>query len=115
MTSRRTILGLLLCLVLLACGVGLIFLANSHKPTLTLARFEEVKAGMARREIIALVGLPSRDVNIDGWPLESTWLCEEANLLVEFDDADIATEIYIIPLPKNQPTFIERIRYWLGL
>jgi len=50
MTRRRVLCGLLLASAVLACGVGVLWLAS--RPGATRARLEQVKPGMSREEAI---------------------------------------------------------------
>jgi hypothetical protein len=44
------------------------------------------------------------------------WLCDEGELLVEFDDNGMAKDVHIFRvIPFGRPTIAERIREWAGL
>ena len=124
MTRRRVLCGLLLLSAVLACFAGWLLIA-SHSRSMR-ARFEQVKEGMTRGEVIRTVGAPAgdysgRDVILTGWSGRSweheTWVCEDGELLVRFDAAGMATEVVVLDVedPLGPPTLTERIRRWLGL
>src|SRR5262245_1191144 len=124
MTRRRALCGLLLATTVLACGVGTLWLVNARR--VTRSRFERVKEGMSREEVIRTVGGPpgdyaGRDVILSGFPGRSqdyeTWVCADGELLVLFDGAGTATDIAVLDVedPLGRPTLTERIRRWLGL
>jgi hypothetical protein len=120
MTRRRVLCGLLLASVVLACGVGALWLAQARK--VTRARLEQVKQGMSREEVIRTVGRPPGDYSSDQYmepwipsgALE-IWACDEAFLLVQFDDGGPATEVRTEDVMARPATLTERIRRWLGL
>jgi hypothetical protein len=138
MTRRRVLFGLLLASVVLACLAGWLWLVNGRK--MTLARFEQVKKGMTREEVIRTVGGPpgnySRADEIylldravsSHWTVDrfgtaqGLWVADDAELRVEFNDAGTATKVMVFPghfysgpVLLRPPTFTERIRRWLGL
>jgi hypothetical protein len=89
-----------------------------------LARFERVKEGMSREEVIRTVGPPgdySSDQYLEkGFPDFSPseiWASDEGFLLVDFDVGGTAREVRVSPLQPRQvpPPLTERIRRWLGL
>src|SRR5262249_52829110 len=97
-----------------ACFAGWLWITNARK--VTRARFEQVKTGMSREEVIRTVGgLPSP--NPLGWDY---WVGDDADLLVRFNDADKAIIVTVLDSDANRlfvprPTLTERIRRWLGL
>lgn len=112
MTHRRILFGLLLCLPLLACGVSLLWLANSGP--VARARFEKVKEGMSRAEMIHTVGGPSNGYGSPSFELFipcEHWIGDDADLFVQFDDTGNALHVFYRP----QPTILERVRKWLGI
>jgi hypothetical protein len=132
MTSRRALCGLLLASAVLACFGGWLWIAS--RPQVTRARFEQVKEGMSWEEVIRTVGGPPGDYSggrarsvrdYIGWSsalnMEPTgevysWLCDDAQLLVRFDDNTAVTvRIYAPPAGYNWPPLTQRIRRWLGL
>ena len=121
MTRRRILCGLLLGSVVLALGVGVLWIVDARR--VTRARFEKVKKGMSREEVIRIVGGPPADYS-SGRALDyrydwkrQNWLCEEGLLLVAFDDAETATEVRGLDVVKSgpPPTLTQRMRRWLGL
>jgi hypothetical protein len=121
MTRLRLLCGLLLVSTVLVCGAGWLWIVNGRK--MTLARFQQVKEGMSREEVIRTVGGPPGDYS-KGTVLQigsglsdyQSWACDDGDLFVRFDDADRATEVVIIdPFYLQSPTLTERIRRWLGL
>jgi hypothetical protein len=122
MTRRRLIFGLLLNSAALACVAGWLLVANVRK--VTQARFERVEEGMSREEVIRTVGGPPgdysrRELITNGWSnlswYHDTWLCDDGELLVRFDDSGTATEVVVLDVRSRQPTLTEQIRRWLGL
>jgi hypothetical protein len=120
MTRRRILCGLLLFLALLACFAGWRWVTRD--PQLTRARFEQVKEGMSREEVIRTVGRPPGDYSSDKYmeplmpsTLLEIWACDEAFLVVQFDDAGTATEVRVEGIIGRPATLTERIRRWLGL
>jgi hypothetical protein len=93
-------------------------------PRVTRERFDQVKKGMSREEVIRTVGGPpgdyssgkalraDHDFSVD-WDDYQTWLCDDGLLGVRFDDTATATEVAVIDI--SDATLIERIRRWLGL
>jgi hypothetical protein len=130
MTRRRVLCGLLLASVVLACFAGWLV----SRPRVTRERFEQVKEGMSREAVIEMVGGPPGDYSRNH-PLSlfayaeahERWVCDDAELVVHFDDADRAAEVLVLDVrldvrfyfdPRRRakpPTFTERIRRWLGL
>jgi hypothetical protein len=118
MTRRRILFGLLLLSAVLACFVGWLVIACG--PRSMQSRFEQVKKGMSREEVIGTVGGPPGDY-ADGrisvpnsaivWEYEC-WTCDEGQMHVLFDDGGTVTKMI---LSNPRPTFTERIRRWLGL
>jgi outer membrane protein assembly factor BamE (lipoprotein component of BamABCDE complex) len=120
MTRRRVLCGLLLASAVLACFAGWLWVAS--RPRLTRERFEQVKKGMSREEVIRTVGRPSGDYTSGKYiamqtasPPHELWVCDEAILLVQFDNGDTATRVAVGDNTIQPPTLIERIRRWLGL
>jgi hypothetical protein len=89
-------------------------MANGNK--MTRARFEQVKEGMSREDVIRAVGGPPGDYTIDGGvPDEgqSYWRCDDGLLVVWFDDRGRAVQVDLEVIPRPE-TFAEQIRRWLG-
>jgi len=112
MTRRRLVFGLLLLSAVLAGFVGWLWIADNRRAP--LARYERVKEGMTREEVIQIVGAPPsrRKILIDPAAGLDVWACEEAMLLIHFDEAGTAARVTVTEL--QPPTFTERIRRWLG-
>jgi hypothetical protein len=69
---------------------------------------------MTREEVIRTVGGPPDDYATrtpDGF--YDAWVCDDACLLIHFDDAGTVAAVAIVSTPP--PTLTERIRRWLGL
>jgi hypothetical protein len=127
MTRRRALCGLLLLSAVLAGFAGWLWIANARKPT--RAKFEQVRKGMSREEVIRIVGGPPGDYSdgewssmprLSGYEAHDSWFTDEGELLVRFDDTDIATHVVIVSvgravLSRRPPSFTERIRRCLGL
>ena len=119
MTRRRFLCGLLLLSVVLACFTGWLWMASG--PRITRERFEQVKKGMSREEVIRTVGGPPGNYS----PLRAVpmltphredfdeWICDGGYLVVFYDDANKAALVEIRRIAS--PTLTERIRHWLGL
>jgi hypothetical protein len=126
MTRRRVLCGLLLASAALVCFAGWRLIASVPRQV-TLAKFEQVKKGMSRKEVIRTVGGPPGDYLSDGrlsWFAHndghrSFWFCDEAELQVAFDDTRMATNVEIGVPPRERlviaPTLLERILRRLGL
>jgi hypothetical protein len=119
MTRRRVLCGLLLALAVLAGFAGWLWVTNGRK--MTRARFEQVKEGMTREEVIRTVGGPPNDYAIAERYVAGgiarlrydEWLCDDGQLLVLFDDADTATDVIV---NEFEPlTLTDQIRLLLGL
>jgi hypothetical protein len=116
MTRRRVLCGLLLLSAVLVCGAGWLVLASG--PRATRARFQQVKEGMSREEVIRMVGRPTEDYSrhhdrpAHGY-IHERWLCDDGGLNIVFDDADRVVAFQVSEL--DPPTLTERIRRWLGL
>ena len=130
MTRRRLLCGLLLLSAVLACLGGWLVIASSHR--VTRARFEQVKKGMSREEVIRTVGGPPGDYSNAVYPYDDLprsfigpnfyeWACDDGWLLVFFgdaDNADMASDVVVSEPVRDllrRPTLTERIRRWLGL
>ena len=116
MTRRGVLCGLLLLSAVLVCGVGWLVIAS--RPRATRARFQQVKEGMSREEVIRMVGPPKEDYSRHpdrraGTHIHERWFCDEGCLSVVFNDADRAEVVYVLEL--DPPPLTERIRRWLGL
>jgi hypothetical protein len=122
MTRRRVLLGLLLASAVLACCAGLWIVS---RPRSMRARFEQVKEGMTREEVIRTVGAPPGHDSNSGYretppdvrfehDLEE-WSCDDGLLMVRFDDRGTAAEVYVLDIGVGRQTLTERIRRWLGL
>src|SRR5262249_47957069 len=117
MTRRRLLCGLLLLSAVLVCVAGWLWAASGSR--VSSARFKDVKRGMSREQVIRTVGGPPGDYLSDGdgdrnkltrFGIEA-WVCDDADLHVEFDDADMATNVIVrVQRPLTLP---ERIRRWL--
>src|SRR5262249_25067880 len=59
MTRRRVLCGLLLLSAVLACFAGWLWIVSG--PRVRRAKFEQVKKGMTREEVIGIVGGPPGD------------------------------------------------------
>jgi hypothetical protein len=119
MTRRRVLFGLLVASVVLACFAGL-WIAS--RPRVTRERFEQVKKGMSREEVIRTVGGPpwnyvpgSTDYQPLPYPGQDWWLGVDAWLMVQFDADDTAILVTVVDDVPRPPTLTERIRRWLGL
>jgi hypothetical protein len=119
MTRRRLLCGLLLASAVLVCFAGWLWMRD---PGVTGARFEQVKKGMTREEVIRTVGGPPGDYQTIGFsiavrapdtPIYSSWVCDTGYLFVEFDEHGVATDVRLHT--SNAETLTERIRRWLGL
>ena len=124
MTRRRLLFGLLLASVVLACFAG--WLVMSSGPRVTRARLEQVKEGMTREEVIRTVGAPPGDYTngpvimqgvsfTDTSDIDAFWVCDDAGLIVYFDDAGTVSYVSIVDVIAPSPTLTEKIRRWLGL
>jgi hypothetical protein len=102
-------------------GAGWVYLSNGQ--LVTRDRFERVRKGMSRDQIESIVGHPPGDYT-SGPCLQMprglfywnhvTWLCDEGELLVEFDDNATATSVVICDVViLGPPTMVQRIREWL--
>src|SRR5262245_26296282 len=114
MTRRRVLCGLLLSAVL-ACGVGTVWIANASK--MTRGRFEQVKEGISREEVIRTVGALPRGTYDARFRSDSAWWrCDDAELHVTFNASETVYAMAILDVPPSQrePTLTERIRRWLG-
>jgi hypothetical protein len=104
MTRRRILCGLLLASVVLACFAGWLV----RGPWSMWARFEQVKEGMTREEVIRTVGLPPGHYSNSGYgetPPEvrfehglEEWSCDDGVLMVQFDDRGTAKEVYVLDI-----------------
>jgi hypothetical protein len=122
MTRRRVLCGLLLASTVLTCFAGWLWMASG--PRVTGARFEQVKKGMTRQEVIRTVGGPPGNYTTSDrffGTAQDLWVADGAELRVKFDDAGTATEvlvfsghIYYGPVVLQPLTFTERIRRCLG-
>jgi hypothetical protein len=116
MTRRRVLCGLLLASVVLACFGSWLWMVS--RPRVSRATFEQVHEGMSREEVWRIMGGPPKDyvvdraIGFDRLMPYDRWLCDDAVLLVLFDDEDTVNEVHI---GSGPPTFTERIRRWLGL
>jgi hypothetical protein len=129
MTRRRILCGLLLASAVLMYFAFWLWIENS--PKTTRARFEQVKKGMSREQVIRWVGGPPGDYSEGrGQPIGhrpvtwddpkpyryQTWVGDDAWMLVGFDEDDTVVRVAVqIVRQKSQPTLIERFRRWLGL
>ena len=111
MTRRRVLCGLLLASAVLACFAGWLWIASGHR--VTRARLDQVKKGMSREEVIRTVGGPPDSVLGE----RQSWLSQDRGslLIVDFDDAETAAEVFVLHSQFGEPTLTERIRRWLGL
>jgi hypothetical protein len=101
----------------LACFAGWLWVANARKPT--RAKFEQVREGMSREEVIYTVGCPPGNyasrTDVAALELDESWLCDDAYLIVRFDHTDTAARVIVLDIKDRPPTLTERIRRWLGL
>jgi hypothetical protein len=114
MTRRRVLCGLLLLSGVLACFAGWLV----SRPRSMQARFEQVKEGMSREEVIRIVGGPPGDYSTERnrlieFDAFQCWSCDTGVLLVGFDANNTATMVSVSD--NGGPTFTQRIRRWLGL
>jgi hypothetical protein len=121
MTRRRLLCGLLLASALLACFGGWLWVASGSR--VSLVRFERVKKGMSREEVIRTVGGPPGDYSAErGGPFckgllpeHERWICDDGELFVRFDEDDTAAHLEVFDALRPTPTLSVRIRRWLGL
>jgi hypothetical protein len=135
MTRRRVLCGLLFASAVLACFAGWLWIADSHR--VMRARFEQVKKGMTREEVIRTVGGPPGEpqpgtylkANFKGLAYDDCWESHDGTLTVGWDDVvwggydatlvvrfdDVGTVKGRMIIDKTPPTLTERIRRWLGL
>src|SRR6516164_1179591 len=102
MSIRRLILCLFALALLLGLAIGISFISSSQR--LTRARLERVEKGMSRQQVIRTVGRPPGDYTshvcvsfgdkLRLWGYES-WLCNDGELLVHFDQQGIATRVVV--------------------
>jgi hypothetical protein len=120
MTRRRVLCGPLFASVVLACFAGWLWATSG--PRVTRARFEQVREGMSRDEVIRIVGgppgyystLPSSYIQFCHLEHEK-WFCDDGTLLVRID-GDTATNVEVLAgVNPGPPTLTQRIRRWLGL
>jgi hypothetical protein len=118
MTRPRILCALLVASAVLACGIGVLWFITASKVTVSRARFNQVKEGMSREEVIRTVGGPPGDYSSSGYMPSNDgleqWSCDDGLLLVHFGDDGTATELWVFKM-RQPPTFTERIRRWLGL
>ena len=122
---------------LLIAGIvaGIIWYPSGPRPC--LATFKQVKVGMTRAEVVAILGRPPGDYTTREWSdyINShrdinyeRWICDEGFLCVRFGennypatpwppeaDDDPVTDVAIKHISFHESTFFERIRRWLGL
>jgi hypothetical protein len=120
MTRRRVLCGLLVASTMLACFAGWFLVRRPH---VTRARFEQVKEGMTRKEVIRILGsapngVVHKQVGIadrhDRLLDYDCWVGDDDHaLLVGFDDGGTAVDV-LVTRTQTQ-TLTERIRRWLGL
>jgi hypothetical protein len=96
MTRPRVLCGLLLASAVLACFAG--WLVMSSGPRVTRAKFERVKKGMTREEVIRTVGSKPGDYSSDDGNLVfgpgilvsghhyDSWISNDGGLYVWFDE-----------------------------
>jgi hypothetical protein len=121
MTRRRLLCGLLVASAVLVCLAGWLVIASDRK--MTRSRFEQVKKGMSPEEVIRTVGGPpdyagSRVIphmGFDRFGFDACWVCDEAKLIVFFDDSGTAEATAIVDVSTPPLTLTQRIRRWLGL
>ena len=111
MTRRRLLCGLLQLLAVLACGAGVLWIVNAQN--VTRARLDQVKKGMSREEVIRTVGGPPDSILGE----RQSWLSQDRGslLIVVFDDAETAVEVFVLHSELGEPPLSERIRRWLDL
>jgi hypothetical protein len=119
LSRRRVLCGLLLASAVPVCFAGWLWIVG--QPRSMGARFEQVKKGMTREEVIRIVGVPPGDYSSDKYMdmvmrphAPGIWACDEAFLAVDFDDRGTATEVRLEEIGRP-PTLTERIRRWLRL
>jgi len=75
---------------MLACFAGWLVIASG--PRVTRERFEQIKKGMTREQVIHTVGGPPgnysrRHTDLPALDLHETWLCDDSYMIVRFADA----------------------------
>jgi hypothetical protein len=122
MTRRRLLCGLLLASAVLACFAGWLWIWTGSRDM--RKRFEQVKEGMSREEIIRTVGHPPGDYSgghsIIGTPSLASnpdliWFTDDAWLVVGLEEDGTAASVRVLNVTPESPTLTERIRRWLGL
>lgn len=123
MTRRRTVICLALALVFASSlGAGWVYLSDSRR--VTREQLERVEKGMTRDQVVAVLGHPPGNYasgpclrqmrGMRYWNHES-WVCDEGELLVEFDEKGTAARVEIwAVMPAGRPTIVERMREWVG-
>jgi hypothetical protein len=112
MTRRRALCGLLLASAVLACFGGWLWMVNGSR--VRKERFEQVKKGMTRGDVIRIVG--TRGADFARQMDYDRWICDDVLFVVHYDDAGTVTKVASTDdFYRPPPTFTERIRRWLGL
>jgi hypothetical protein len=121
MSKRSVLLGIALSLAsVLGLVAGLEYLSETRR--VTRARFERVKKGMSFEQVVQIVGRQPGDYTtgryailphgIRYWKYKS-WLCDEGQLLVWFNEDGTAVDVVVCDIDDFRPlTPIERLRRW---
>jgi hypothetical protein len=106
-------------------GLSVTLFVISRARRLSRDRFEQVQTGMSFEQVVATVGAqPGNYVTCRYWPHKDScrlmaytwWACDEGELLVRFDDNNIANAVIVRNVFLiDPPTPLERLREWLHL
>jgi hypothetical protein len=109
MNKRR----LLLVVILLAmAAVGWLALYLTAPVRLNARTIERVRLAHDRAEVEAILGKPSGEYSKNGL----RWRDGGTGLMVDFDESGKVLETTVLDLSGfEEPSFLERIRNWLGL
>lgn len=110
---------------LAAALVALALRAALAPPRLEGSRFTQVRVGMTREQVEAVLGVPPGDYTSDPSPDPAdnpwaysrltVWACDDGVLYVGFDDNDVVVDAIAFPLTRPpKPSLPGRLRTWLG-
>lgn len=93
------------------------------------AKFDRVKVGMTRSEVIAMAGgspgdytigevISSSDISRDSTlpdPEQEQWLANDGELAIRFNADGVAESVRVWDVWLRRPSLLARLRSWLGL
>jgi outer membrane protein assembly factor BamE (lipoprotein component of BamABCDE complex) len=106
-----------------ALGAVTALLASRPRVSVSRSSFDMVRKGMSREQVQGILGAPPSDYSTEDaariplgtsyWDYEE-WTCDEAMLLLRFDQQGRVDDVVVFGLRCPERSFLKRLCDWLG-